>query len=107
MNDAPITLLPGSVGNDASDMEEELVRERKSRTAPYWISVSKRRGFRRIHRRNGCGFTAECEEDVYGLTSSIFHARCGHCWREGHMPKVTGDDDSVESDEVSSSTEEA
>ena len=107
MNDAAIIPLPGSVGNDASDMEEEIVRERKSRTAPYWISVSKRRGFRRIHRRNGCGFKAECEEDVYDLTSSLFHARCGHCWRELHMPEARGDDESVDSDDVSSSTEEA
>ena len=107
MTAAPITPAPGSAGNDASDMEEDLTKERTFRTAPYWVSVSKRRGFRRLHRRNGCGFTAECEEDVYDLTASLFRARCGHCWKEVHMPKVTGDDKSVASGEVSSSTEEA
>ena len=101
------TPIPVLVDYDADDADADIAKDMRTRAAPYWVSVSKRRGFRRLHRRGGCWFAAELEEDVFDLGSAQFHARCGHCWRDALKPKMIGDDESVDSDEVSSSTDEA
>jgi hypothetical protein len=76
--------------------------------AGYWISITKRRAFRRLHRAGGCCFVpgvnvAICEE-VDDPSKVDFDAKCLRCFREAPLPRTDGS--SSTSTEESSSTEE-
>ena len=52
--------------------------------APYWVSISKRSKFRRLHIRNGCGilpFKCFKSEEVWKVTEEVAHGSCQTCVR--------------------------
>ena len=81
-------------------------------TTSYWIRLTRKKGFRRMHRRGGCGCTSEFFEEVADITEAIYNSRCGHCWRGADQPRekvlskqaADDTDSSVETDSESSST---
>ena len=79
----------------------------------YWVSISSRTGFRRLHRCGGCWYRAEETEMIDDPSSARFNARCGVCWKEGRQStqkKLISDmkddvDSSVGTDSETSSSE--
>jgi hypothetical protein len=60
-----------------------VVRELDPSSAPLWYSVSAGRGFRRLHRKGGCGSQpSDCLEAVlvFSLNGIRVDARCLHCF---------------------------
>ena len=49
--------------------------------ADYWISVSERTGYRRLHRRGGCWVRARSTLQISSLADATYNSRCGHCWK--------------------------
>ena len=101
--EAPV--IPEDVHANLSDTVVDKTRKDAS-SSPFWVSISLRRGFRRLHKTGGCWFTAESMEYVADLTATVYDAKCGHCWkdREFKEPDVIGESSSVDtSDETSSS----
>ena len=45
-----------------------------------WVSVSRRRGFRRLHRMGGCWYSASLVEYPRTEAEANFQARCDRCW---------------------------
>jgi hypothetical protein len=80
-----------------------------SAMSPFWYSVSENKGFKRLHRRQGCGTRPEeCFEahEVMNLDKLRVDARCRHCWpsQEGNAESSSGS--GSESSSSSSSEEE-
>ena len=82
--------------------------------ADYWVSVSERTGYRRLHRRQGCWVKARTTEAVPSLAEAAYNSRCGHCWKtEGRTEHQSalranmenGTDTSVPTSSESSSSE--
>ena len=59
----------------------------EEKLSPYWVSISERTSFRRLHRRGGCWFKAVRMEPVWDLSGLPYNAQCGHCWRTGQEVK--------------------
>ena len=77
---------------------------------PFWISISRRTGFRRLHRAGGCWYTSAQVERYSTLSGVLFHARCGRCWpdeeKESAVPdEVIVTDVSVDTEGESSSSD--
>ena len=70
--------------------------------APYWASISVKKGFRRLHRTGGCwvkpGVDCAQWEGIFSLDENAADASCKLCW-----PPVVPASDSEGSDESSSS----
>ena len=70
--------------------------------APYWASISIKKGFRRLHRTGGCWVKpgVDCAQwvEVHSLDENAADASCKLCW-----PPVVPASDSEGSDESSSS----
>jgi hypothetical protein len=70
--------------------------------APYWASISVKKGFRRLHRTGGCWVKpgVDCAQwaEIFSLDESAADASCKLCW-----PPVVPASDSEGSDESSSS----
>ena len=81
-------------------------------TAPYWVSLTRKKGFRRLHRAEGCHCVAEHYEEVDDIAHALFNSKCGHCWRLGKKASGTkisaraaeDSDSSVTTDSESSSS---
>ena len=84
----------------------------QSTKAPFWISISDRTSFRRLHRLGGYWYTAARTEEAYDLAGAVYNARCGVCWRLGAeepQREITkamedGSDSSVNTDDETSSS---
>ena len=77
----------------------------------FWISVSRKRSFRRLHRRGGCWYTAALVVDLEAVGPADFDERCSRCFGRRatqftKMPKVTSESEEVSSQAVSSSSSE-
>ena len=82
LNLAEIPLvLPDDTGD--ADVEE--------RAAPYWLSISEKTGFKRLHRRGGCWYTSRVIEQVWDLSEVHYNAACERCWKPGvaDPPKIS------------------
>eukprot|EP00972_Heterocapsa_arctica_P093769 13831335-Heterocapsa_arctica.AAC.1 len=92
-------------GADPPVLPAESDDEQPAPTARYWISVTRQRSFRRLHRLGGCRFFgAVTQYESYNQLDGIdYDARCRLCWRSPPTPGSTSDDDSDDS----SSTAEA
>ena len=80
------------------------------KTEPFWVSISGKRGFRRLHRTGGCWFSSASWEWAADLKDLEFDARCGHCWKEDavtpmKLPDINGEDESIGATDESSSTD--
>ena len=91
--------------------EEPLDKKAEGQHSPYWVSISERTAFRRLHRRGGCWFKAVRMEPVWDLSGLPYHAQCGHCWRTGQAVKNKAgtaqeneEDPSVDTDDETSSS---
>ena len=76
---------------------------------PFWVSASRKSGFRRLHRRGGCSCRAEVEEGMASMTEAPFDAYCTRRFKNpSDLAKDAehheGSDDSVDTDNESSST---
>ncbi len=90
-----------------SPSTQEAERD-SSKEAPYWVSISKRAGFRRLHAKVGCGvLRSNCASsaDVWTVTEDCAHALCKDCakLRAGDSKARAADSSSTGS---SSSSEE-
>ena len=57
-------------------------KQKSSKEAPYWVSISKRAGFRRLHLKDGCGvfrFNCANSADVWTVNEECAHALCKDC----------------------------
>ena len=76
--------LPKLAGNTAGwviPSTPEAERD-SSKEAPYWVSISKRAGFRRLHMKDGCGvLRSNCASsaDVWTVNEECAHALCKDC----------------------------
>ena len=85
------------LSEDDRDVEEELLDDfvvpalpdSGAITAPYWVSLTRKKGFRRLHRAGGCHCVAVHFEEVHDLTNTVFNSKCGHCWRLGKREVAT------------------
>ena len=83
-------------------IEEET--EEQTELSPYWISISRKNGFKRLHLRHGCGVMPwNCfrTEDIWTLKDCSAHAVCKDCSKK-FQPKT---DDAESSSSGSSSSE--
>ena len=72
--------------------------------APYWVSISRRAGFRRLHRTGGCSTKPESvhrAEPVFVITAQTADKKCQLCWK-----KDVREESSASSSGSSSSTED-
>lgn len=72
--------------DDTREMEDEP-EDTNGPEADYWMSVSSRTGYRRLHRRGGCWMKAALTLPVHSLTSATYNAKCGHCWKSDSAQK--------------------
>ena len=83
-------------------------------TSGYWVSISARTGFRRLHQSGGCWYRAEDTEQIDDPSTARFNAICHVCWKEGRQSaqeKLVSDlkadvDSSVATDSKTSSSTE-
>ena len=76
---------------------------------PYWISVSARSKFRRLHRTGGCWYTAGHMEYITHPKGHRYDASCDRCFPNAaadklNFPEVAGASSSVDTSDESSST---
>ena len=108
----PLPFPDVAVGLSAAKDEEKMMeKEKGEQLSPYWVSISERTSFRRLHRRGGCWFKAVRMEPVWDLTGLPCNAQCRHCWSADRETKSKGDttdkveeDPSVATDEETSSS---
>ena len=101
-----------ALGGEAADATA-AERKQTSATSGYWVSISARTGFRRLHRCGGCWYRAEHTEMLADPSTARYNARCGRCWKgDGAysqaelVTNVRNDVDStVDTDSESSSSE--
>ena len=102
-----------AIADTSVDLEPDLAAVNALK-ADYWVSISERTGYRRLHRRGGCWVTAKMTEPVTSLSEASYNSRCGHCWkmddRSKHKSELRskinhGTDTSVSTSSESSSSE--
>ena len=78
------------------------------RVAPYWVSVSRKTGFRRLHRWDGCGVkpaNVHSSEEVWEVKPGIADKKCLVCFRDGKDIVREDEADSTSGSSSSSSSE--
>ena len=85
--------------------------EHTSSQTPFWVSISRKRSFRRLHKHGGCWYTSALFENLRTVGPSDFDERCSRCFDKhatDHMkaPKITSESEEVSSQDVSSSSSE-
>ena len=83
-----------------------LEGEDNTQDAPYWVSVSRKSGFRRLHRVGGCSVRPETvhrAEPVHTIHAHTADKKCQVCWKK----EAAGEDSSSSSGSSSSSSEES
>ncbi|CAE7495014.1 unnamed protein product [Symbiodinium natans] len=71
------------------DMDRDVVLPEPSDTAPYFVTVSRRTGFKRLHRQGGCPVTVAQvydARDVWTLGAEVADARCLKCFKADSQP---------------------
>ena len=107
------------LGDDGINEEASYAAASSSKSphagSKFWISVSARTGFRRLHVTGQCWYRAAKVEVLADLGAASYHARCGVCWKvaasgadvKAAEAKTSDSDSSVVTDEESSSSEES
>ncbi len=80
----------------------------ETRSAPYWVSISRKTGFRRLHRQDGCGVRPSnvfSSEEVWDIKPETADKKCLICFRDSR--NVARDDEagSTSGSSTSSSSE--
>jgi hypothetical protein len=81
--------------------------EQSAPTARYWISVTRQRSFRRLHRFGGCRYlpgSVTHFESYNQLDGVDYDARCRLCWRTSSPPRSASTDDSDDSSSTAEAT---
>ena len=104
-----IKMVPGILG-DEDDIPLIPEEDGEEAAAPFWISISRRTGFRRLHRHQGCGVSRSTvfkSMEVSKITADVADKKCRICFRDETGSKESeGDDTSSGSSSSSSSSEE-
>ena len=82
--------------------------EEEPGTAPYWVSISRKSGFRRLHRLNGCGvnpLNVHSSEDVWNLSPDVADKKCLICFRDDRDVAKETEVESTSGSSSSSSSE--
>ena len=78
--------IPEQSRSYPKDIEEPVAEEASSsRDSPYWVSISRKTGSRRLHARHQCGFfpwNVGAIENVWHLKSEVADAWCKVCARK-------------------------
>ena len=104
------------VGEEA----QKVKRDRKTfDEAPFWVSLTKKRRHRRLHRRGGCWLDPSVDcwdfEKIWSLDKVTVDAKCVNCFGKGLTPDASagsaentaeGDDLEERSSQESSSSDE-
>ena len=75
-------LLTDELENPVVTLEGE---EEKEESAPYWVSISRKTGFRRLHKMGGCGIAPDSvfrSELVTVVNKNTADKKCKLCWRQ-------------------------
>ena len=111
LQSCPVLLLTGPAVDSlipefiAPQPEESSASVNPAKSAPYWISINNRSGFRRLHR-SGCGILPwNCTEtlDIFVLNSEVADSYCKRCFPSG--PDFNRDAQESSSSESSSESE--
>ena len=110
----PLIVLDTGNTLDLEMAASTLVQEESAKDGelPYWVSVSRRKGFRRLHARNKCGvipWTVYKMEWHRYASDARADAWCQTCWRkvqaadiqEGEASSTSGTSSSTESEQMS------
>ena len=98
--------LPTGEGDEEPNAGILLEGEDNTQDAPYWVSVSRKSGFRRLHRVGGCSVRPETvhrAEPVHSIHAHTADKKCQVCWKK----EAAGEDSSSSSGSSSSSSEES
>ncbi len=96
-------------GGDGSAAVPVVVAEEEADVAPYWVSISRKTGFERLHKTNGCGIRPESvhrSEPVFTIDSKVADKKCQLCWRPKQMEATVNDTSSESSSSTESETAE-
>ena len=97
-------------GGDGSAAVPVVVAEDEADVAPYWVSISRKTGFKRLHKTNGCGIRPESvhrSEPVFTIDSKVADKKCQLCWRPKQVEATINDTSSESSSSTESETAEA
>ena len=78
------------------------------RVAPYWVSISRKTGFCRLHRCDGCGVkpaNVYSSEEIWEVKPGIADKKCLVCFRDGKDIVREDEADSTSGSSSSSSSE--
>lgn len=87
----------------SSAVEARVQIERRPSEPPFWVSISGKRGFKRLHRRGGCWLDPTVDvmrwEPVEILIEGVADAKCKLCWKRAgtDVPKEDSSTDSSSS----------
>ena len=77
---------------------------------PLWMSISKRTGYRRLHRVGACWYRSERWQYLASAIGVTFDAKCRACFKEAEGDEKDADEDNepseIDTDEESSSSSE-
>ena len=79
--------------------------EEPEATAPYWVSISRKTGFRRLHKMGGCGISPDSvfrSELVATVNKDTADKKCRLCWKQA---AEKADSDSTSGTSSSTETE--
>ena len=102
IGEAPDSQEPVSIVSQTSDTDTQM------QEAPYWVSVSVRTGFKRLHKMYGCGTHPwNCSKviEVHQLKADTADAICKDCLRK--FPSLGNQTEEDSSTSGSSSSEES
>ena len=91
------------------EAQEEATSSATSRTPPYFVSITRRTGFRRLHKTSGCGVIPErCHkvEWIWEVEEKTADAVCKVCLARSGKQKPKSDSSSSSSGSSSSTDEE-
>ena len=77
--------LPGEGEDGIAGTGVLPTTEDNTQEAPYWVSVSRRTGFRRLHRTGGCSIHPEAvhrAEPVFAIDAHTADKKCQVCWKK-------------------------
>mmetsp|Transcript_70191 Transcript_70191/g.164333 ORF Transcript_70191/g.164333 Transcript_70191/m.164333 type:complete len:88 (+) Transcript_70191:1642-1905(+) len=86
----------------------DIMLPQPSEEAPYFITISRRAGFKRLHRRNGCPVSmAQVYDtrDVWKLEAEVADARCLKCFKAASQSFASSSDSSSSTSSGDSSSD--
>ena len=100
----------GAAGSDEEPSDKEKGSSSETEEVRYWIKITRRGNFRRLHRFKGCWRRPGSCKQSYELAMEVgpgeYHAICKDCWPRGFVTKKDQVEESASSSQ-SSSTEDS